>query len=185
LLNGRRVPCSQGAGGHGGGAVRRGQGGGLQEDAMDGEGGRGAAAGGAGARAAELGGHRGRGGRARRQVVPAAVVPAPGAGAGQPPLHARGGRAHRRAAGRARQQVGHHRALPPRPVRQRRQEPLELGAPQDASAGLLPRRRRRRRGGRRRGHRRPGGGGRGVPRSVPTQGSGDGGGHCGRSVGCT
>ena len=138
---------------------------------MDAGGGRGAASRGARAPAAELGGDRAGAAPARAQVVPAAVVPAPVAGAGQPGLHRRGGRDHPRAAARARQQVGHHRALPPRPLRQRRQEPVELGAPQAAASATRPRRRLPADRCRRRRRRRPG---RcpSLPPAVPREGRG-------------
>lgn len=133
---------------------------GLQEDAMDREGGQGAVAGSAGARGRPSTG-------AVAGATPATVVPAPGAGAGQLPLDVRGGGAHRGATARARQQVGHYRALPPWSVQQRREVPRELRAPQDAAG--LP---RQGHGGRRR-HRRIAED-RGKSLSVPTECWGDG-----------
>jgi hypothetical protein len=107
-----------------------------EEVGVDQERGRRAEGTGAAERPAELGEHQRRAAGAQRQVVPPPVVPAPlPRGRCRPTLHAAGGRGDRRAPAGAPQQVGHNLGLPPRPHRQRRQEPLELGPPEAAGAG--------------------------------------------------
>ncbi|XBI04599.1 hypothetical protein VPH35_132866 [Triticum aestivum] len=90
---------------------------------------------------AQLDGHRPRGARPLRQVLPPAVVQPALSRGGAQALHGRRGHHHRARPCEARQPLGRHRAPPPWPHRQRRQEPLEL-LPQAQAR----RRRRRRRG---------------------------------------
>ncbi|VAH88569.1 unnamed protein product [Triticum turgidum subsp. durum] len=110
-----------------------------QEDVDQGGGRPAAGAGAALWRPAQLGLHLPRPARPQLQVVPPPLVPAPRPqGGGRQALHRRGGHAHRQVPGRLRQPLVHHRRVPLRPHRQRRQEPLELRPPQAPGARPLP-----------------------------------------------
>ncbi|KHN38521.1 hypothetical protein glysoja_004186 [Glycine soja] len=89
------------------------------------------------ARGTQLVRHKRRNFRAFRQVVPSAVVQPAESGGAAPSVHSGGGQDDHKGARHSRKQMGHHLAPPPRPHRQRHQEPLELHSPPPSRGGVI------------------------------------------------